>query len=75
MKLVRTHSFKLLPEERAVLRAMCLKRGCSLSDGIRMALLFLAVQHGYDAEVRQALDARQDHLKQVADIWARRNRA
>ena len=56
MKLVRTHSFKLLPEETELLRRICLSRGCSLSDGIRMGLLFLAVHHGYDAEVLQALE-------------------
>ena len=75
MKLVRTHSFKLLPEETELLRSICLKRGCSLSDGMRMGLLVLAVHHGYDAEVLQALEARTGHLKRVADIWARGNRS
>ena len=71
MKLVRTHSFRLLPEETELLRRICLRRGCSLSDGMRMGLLLLAVHQGYDAEVLQALEARTGHLKRVADIWAR----
>jgi hypothetical protein len=75
MKLVRTHYFKLLPEETALLRSICLRRGCSLSDGLRMGLLVLAVHQGYDAEVRQALEARTGHLTQVAEIWARGSRS
>ena len=75
MKLVRTHSFKLLPEETALLRRICLRRGCSLSDGMRMGLLLLAVHDGYDAEVLQALEARTGHLKRVEEIWARGNRS
>ena len=75
MKLVRTHSFKLLPEETELLRRICLRRGCSLSDGIRMGLLLLAVHQGYDAELLQALEARTGHLKRVADMWARGTRS
>ena len=75
MKLVRTHSFKLLPEETELLRRICLRRGCSLSDGMRMGLLLLAVHYGYDAEVLQALEARTGHLKRVEEIWARGTRA
>ena len=75
MKLVRTHSFRLLPEETELLRRFCLRRGWSLSDGIRMGLLVLAVHQGYDAELLQALEARTGHLKRVADMWARGNRS
>lgn len=75
MKLVRTHSFRLLPEETELLRRICLMRGCSLSDGMRMGLLVLAVHDGYDAEVLQALESRTGHLKRVEEIWARGNRS
>ena len=69
MKHCRVQTVKLLDEERALLKALAGTRARTYSDVLRSGLYQLAASEGLHAQVRQALQARVDHLLDVEAIW------
>lgn len=71
MNRVSGQTVKLLHEERALLISLAAKREVTYSNVLRVGLYHLAAIEGLTREVRQAMHARVDHLRQLESRWDR----
>lgn len=69
MKQTSSQTVKLLNEERALLMSLAAKRDASYSDILRLGLYQLATLEGLHAALRQAVQARVEHVLEVEAVW------
>ena len=69
MKQTSSQTVKLLNEERALLMSLATKRDATYSDVLRLGLYQLATLDGLHVALRQAVQARVEHVLEVEAIW------